>query len=119
MLAGTLLAAAGCTPQSVQGKWAGTAYDANGKTVPFAVQFKPDGAEEATTTENGKPLTIGGMWTSQGDTITTTYTDAFVAEKQMRISKRTISATFKVQGNTLTLTPTDGGPVQVLTRMAQ
>lgn len=127
VLSGTLLAAcAGGTANSVVGTWRLDAYGAPGNTTPAApdvdtsIVFKEDGKIEGNVGCNG----FGGDYTVEGNSITfgpivstLMFCEGPVGDQEtttLNVLVETVSYT--LEGDTLTITSSDGSEVIVLSR---
>lgn len=111
---------AGCGAKNpLVGKWTGN-VSARGMSVPVTMQFTDDGKETQSLQLMGQTMTSQGTYTAKDGTITQTLTSSTVNGRALPTpagsAGRSQTAQYKVEGDTLTVTPTSGGPQVVLTR---
>lgn len=113
-----LLMLSGCAPKpSLVGTWTAATAGPDGKSVPLHLTLKADNTFTMTT--GGATPDYSGSYTIQDDTLTETVTGYTVAGKSMTIPaglRHPQATTFKVSGDTLTLTPRNGQPATKFTR---
>lgn len=124
-----LIAAAGCgAKKSVVGKWSGTASIPGqagvGGSTAAVYEFKADGTETiglTVPTPIGKAaITTVGTYAVKDDTLTQTFTSAALNGKTIPVppaSSAPLQSKFKLNGDTLTLSPVNNPTQIVLTRV--
>lgn len=121
-----LTVAAGCgAKKSVTGKWSGTAsIPGQGGSAAAVYEFKADGTEMialTVPTPIGKAaITTVGTYAVKDDTLTQTFTSAALNGKPIPVppaSSAPLQSKFKLNGDTLTLSPVNNPTQIVLTRV--
>jgi hypothetical protein len=112
-------ALAGCAKPSVAGKWTGNLPVRDGVTIPSTIEFKADGTETGVATAFGHDVTMTGTWKIDGDTLTQTITSIKIGGRDNPMAGKSDTSKFKLEGNTLTITPTAGSAPYTLTRSPQ
>lgn len=113
-----LIALCGCAPKPTPvGAWTGATPGPDGKTITLNLTLKPDNTFTLTT--GGATPDYSGTYALKDETITETATGYTIAGKSMTVPaglRHSQTSTFKLSGDTLTLTPQDGEPPSTFTR---
>ena len=107
----------GCAKPSVVGKWNGSTPAPGGNAVQIAIEFKPDGSQTQTFSAMGQ--TLGSMQSTYSvadDKITETMTGASRNGQTVKLPGRTTTFSYKLDGDSLTLTDPNIPQPIVLTR---
>jgi hypothetical protein len=125
VIGGLLILATGCGHNSIVGKWQGN-VPIQGQTVPVTMEFKSDGTETQTASVQSP---IGTMSIVANGTYTVKDTDLQMTQTSVTLNGRTSPAMpqatkvqtvpFKLDGDTLTLTPPNTAQPATLTRVKQ
>lgn len=109
-----LVLSLGCSKPTPVGKWSG-----NFNSIPATFEFKDGGQMSVSASVMGQTANLSGTWSADGDKLTTSLTSANPAMilNMIPADKRQSTGTFKIDGDTLTLT--NAGKSQPLTRVKE
>jgi hypothetical protein len=109
-----LVLSMGCKKPTPVGKWSG-----NFNSIPLTFDFKEGGQLSLTGSAVGQAISINGTWSVAGDQLTTNLTSGTPAMVMNFIpaDKRKSTGAWKIEGDTLSLT--QGGKSQPLTRVKE
>ena len=114
LLVPALVLSLGCKAPTPVGKWSGSFNN-----IPATFEFKEGGTMAVSASVMGQTATLSGTWSTSGDQLTTNLTTANPAMILTLIpaNKRQATSTFKIEGDTLTMT--SDGKAQPLNRVKE
>jgi hypothetical protein len=118
-LGGALILAAGCGHNSIVGKWQGQESKAGASSV---IEFTPDGKETITRSAGRMSIVVNANYVVKDDNIQVTATGMTMNGQSLPVPPQLSAAQnipFKLDGDSLTMTPPGSSQAVTLTRIKQ